>query len=446
MDPQKEFFPFPPMNQFAVIRMNPIAMVQELTLDDRALSRARAMHPQKYLVYLDIPLQLPIPGHPWCKYSVAPVATVLRPDDPGRGLASDMVMPIHPNHRYAKGREPITPASPFPFDNCFFWIENDSTVRIPFKEELHDDSRAVKMGARAHSALMSCFEVEFDRIDDALDELERHRAKMKPSSTYPASPSSLPASSSDSLPDQRAPTDSMDTSDTTSGSIDDDDDDDAESVSSFREILALDIFGWNPDPSAVFLPLMDLWFEIEEHLTADTIPSPAELWREQEEIRQIIREGLERKELSTRESNPAAMVADIEVATAADSPSDLDMEMDISPDPQDHVEEGAAGENGSSQSQRVGDVGSSKRRRDIDEDISEPPKHGRHWFADVTSKVGGAFARSKHKSTAFIRRKDVTVSVSYPCACTHNTARGVNVVASYTFRRSSSLCPVSVRM
>ena len=42
----------PPARRFAVIRMDPIAMVEHLG-DDVALRAAMAMRPKKYLVYLE---------------------------------------------------------------------------------------------------------------------------------------------------------------------------------------------------------------------------------------------------------------------------------------------------------------------------------------------------------------------------------------------------------
>ena len=44
----------PEPNLFAVVRMDPVAMVAYLTLDYVALEAARAMRPKKYLVYLDV--------------------------------------------------------------------------------------------------------------------------------------------------------------------------------------------------------------------------------------------------------------------------------------------------------------------------------------------------------------------------------------------------------
>ena len=46
--------PFPIPSNFAVVRMDPVAMVRRLKLDQLAIAEAEAMRPQKYLVYLTI--------------------------------------------------------------------------------------------------------------------------------------------------------------------------------------------------------------------------------------------------------------------------------------------------------------------------------------------------------------------------------------------------------
>ena len=48
---------FPPLRLYAVIQMDPVAMVKHLD-DPVALKEARALRPQKYLVYL-IDVRLP---------------------------------------------------------------------------------------------------------------------------------------------------------------------------------------------------------------------------------------------------------------------------------------------------------------------------------------------------------------------------------------------------
>lgn len=45
-------------------------------------------------------------------------------------------------------------------------------------------------------------------------------------------------------------------------------------------MLCKDIFGLAHDPTPERLPLVDLWLELTDHLTADIIPSPLELYKE----------------------------------------------------------------------------------------------------------------------------------------------------------------------
>ncbi|RPD70391.1 hypothetical protein L226DRAFT_492877, partial [Lentinus tigrinus ALCF2SS1-7] len=163
--------PFPRPDRFAVIQMDPVEMVQQLNLDDEeAILEAYSLNTKKYLVYLE--LDLPGPKSPWCRFTVLPVATPLRPDEPSHGIASDMVMPIAPNTRYAKGRTPITANTPFPFDNCFFWIESRMTVRVKIRPEGYDESNAVALSSRKWFALTKAWMVDLERIDAFRDKYE----------------------------------------------------------------------------------------------------------------------------------------------------------------------------------------------------------------------------------------------------------------------------------
>ena len=47
------------------------------------------------------------------------------------------------------------------------------------------------------------------------------------------------------------------------------------------DLCSLDLFGWKHDPSIQYIPIVDLWLNIEDHLSEETIPSPTELWEEQ---------------------------------------------------------------------------------------------------------------------------------------------------------------------
>ncbi|KAJ2979835.1 hypothetical protein NUW54_g11086 [Trametes sanguinea] len=54
------------------------------------------------------------------------------------------------------------------------------------------------------------------------------------------------------------------------------------------DVHELDIFGLTTLGDDEFAPLVNVWFDIAEHLTAASIPSPAEFFKEREEMRAII--------------------------------------------------------------------------------------------------------------------------------------------------------------
>ena len=46
------------------------------------------------------------------------------------------------------------------------------------------------------------------------------------------------------------------------------------------DMISLNLLGWEYDPAFQFLPLVDLWLELDDHLSPDNIPNPADLWKE----------------------------------------------------------------------------------------------------------------------------------------------------------------------
>ncbi|KAI0716940.1 hypothetical protein C8Q76DRAFT_601397, partial [Earliella scabrosa] len=118
----------PRARRFAVIRMNPEAMVAHLQ-DPAAMHAAKALQPKKYLVYLHYPQDLAMPDSTWCRYRISPVATTPRPAVPDMGITSDMILPILPNVNHCKDQVvSVTPN--FPFTNCCFWIQSQSSLRV----------------------------------------------------------------------------------------------------------------------------------------------------------------------------------------------------------------------------------------------------------------------------------------------------------------------------
>ncbi|PIL33680.1 hypothetical protein GSI_04304 [Ganoderma sinense ZZ0214-1] len=65
-----------------------------------------------------------------------------------------------------------------------------------------------------------------------------------------------------------------------------------------EELLSLDLFGWRPNPATKYIPLVDCWLDLEEHLSESTIPSPVDLWTEQQRIGAIINAAIERRNAS----------------------------------------------------------------------------------------------------------------------------------------------------
>ena len=54
----------------------------------------------------------------------------------------------------------------------------------------------------------------------------------------------------------------------------------ADSADSDDTLVDVDLFGWDPDPGVGLLPLVDLWLDLDQHLSAEEIPDPSELQRE----------------------------------------------------------------------------------------------------------------------------------------------------------------------
>ncbi|KAH9846476.1 hypothetical protein C2E23DRAFT_743973 [Lenzites betulinus] len=239
----------PDVCQYGVIRMDPVAMVEHFG-DLETTSRARALVPKTYLVYLDIALDLPFPTSAWFRFQVCPIAPTLRPPIPEDGITSDMAIPIYPNTHHPCGRPPVQTKTPFPFANCYHWYENKATVRLRRMEDQYDDCNAVQITSMQHVKIVRHFE----------NDLQRARAFH----SEEASPLAGTGGVHSSSPSTTTPALNLETS--------------------FDGLLGMDIFGLAHDKTAEFLPLVDLWFELDEHLTANTIPTPLDFYEEVETI------------------------------------------------------------------------------------------------------------------------------------------------------------------
>ncbi|TFK83903.1 hypothetical protein K466DRAFT_497572, partial [Polyporus arcularius HHB13444] len=134
----------PSPGSYAVIRMDPIAMVEHLH-DPVALSAAEAVEAKSYLVYIDRDLSLPFPGKPWYSFSICLLATTLRKADVERGTTPEMCLPIAPNERHPLGREPLRTDPPFPFPSCYHWVSVNADVRVRARHEGFNTDDAVRL-------------------------------------------------------------------------------------------------------------------------------------------------------------------------------------------------------------------------------------------------------------------------------------------------------------
>ncbi|KAI0629508.1 hypothetical protein C8Q77DRAFT_291612 [Trametes polyzona] len=305
----KSFCPAP--QHFAVMQMDPVGMVKQYHDDPIALAQARAMRPKKYLVYLLLIMELPTPTKPWFRYEVWPVATTLRPEDKDKGITPDMVVPISPNTSHPHGRAPVPTETPFPFPNCYFWIDASVVVRVRRKAIRYDYSRAPALSALEDIRLQGRFVEDYERMNAFRREREEAMDRVlsiENLAAYHSAPSPCPhdfieshSSASDavslfdndnnSLPDHHErPSDDEEASTVPSDSVEAGSTADPEIAAIFK----MDYFSSNDDDTIELIPLVDLWFDVAEQLSSETIPSPLDFHKEQAEIMRIIHDARER--------------------------------------------------------------------------------------------------------------------------------------------------------
>ena len=226
-----------------------------------------------------------MPKSRWTRYGISPIGTTLRPANDEDGITPDMVTPIAPNASH--GRRAVNPATPFPFPNCYHWIDNRTSVRIKVRPEDYDHARVVRLDSREHIALGKSFADDYVRIAE-----NRRRRREEAASKSALSPCSNDSKSgSESEPGSTSDSDSD--SDSESSKHDEQRSCASSGLASsyattVDSVLKEDIFGWDPDPNVGRIPLVDLWFELDEHLTADTIPSPVGLYEEKRTIQSYV--------------------------------------------------------------------------------------------------------------------------------------------------------------
>ncbi|TFK91974.1 hypothetical protein K466DRAFT_659614 [Polyporus arcularius HHB13444] len=326
---------------YLAIQMNPTAMLEDLGLDDSAtMAEARAIRTKTYLVHLVWPGELPVSRMRWCRYQVEPIGTTLRTEVPEQGITADMVLPIAPNTAEARGIQPVTPNKPFPFPNCYHWLENSVVVRIRVPHGGFEHDGAFSLTREERNLMNEKFAPDRERIASFLDRQEKSPPAPSPSvhatrastpldafgttihsqSGFP-DPQSVPSTAgipvgvlSDaylrivkekgvmtSTPSKR-PRGTAGSSKRRRGTLGSDTQGRgataAPSPSNLKAGEIVEVFGRAPDPITPMIPLVDAWLDIENHLTADTIADPREFEKEVQLIVRIIKRGIARQLLS----------------------------------------------------------------------------------------------------------------------------------------------------
>ncbi|KAI9067484.1 hypothetical protein FKP32DRAFT_1563713 [Trametes sanguinea] len=278
----------PSLYQYAVVRIDPVAMVEHFD-DPIATSEAQALACKKYLVYLDHGIDLPFPTNRWFRFEVSLIGTTLRPEDRAKGITSDMAIPIYPNDTHPTSRSPLYPEKPFPFPNCYHWIETMARIRIRRKPEQYDETNAISLSARQHVMIDELFAEDYQRIEaferNELATIMEDELTDSAATAAPDNPDSCLSAPSTYLPPYSVG-EGHDGGEYSNASLRDPPKYDP----TVQMLFDMDIFNLSHDENAEFLPLVDLWFELDEHLTPDTIPNPLEFYSERDVIARIIRD------------------------------------------------------------------------------------------------------------------------------------------------------------
>ncbi|RPD56397.1 hypothetical protein L226DRAFT_573935 [Lentinus tigrinus ALCF2SS1-7] len=285
---------YPDDESFAVIRMDPVAMVRHLN-DPEALKAAEALSPRSYLVYLDGHNRLPIWGpKPWYSFDIHLIGPCLRPAHEEQCVTPDMCTPIYPNCNHPTGRAVIHTEPPFPFDNCYFWSGLKMKIRVCPQEEGFDWDVTTHLPGR---------EEELWRDYEVCDGLAQAAARARQLHPQPDPVPESCASADPALPTNPS---ALQADPGTAASLyADDDTSSLHSDSSFAYscsmIASTDVSSYDtmtewrrlftdPVKTPEFHPLCHLWGNIAADIKQDEIANPMEFLEERDAVVRIIRE------------------------------------------------------------------------------------------------------------------------------------------------------------
>ncbi|KAI0742696.1 hypothetical protein C8Q80DRAFT_924853 [Daedaleopsis nitida] len=198
-------------------------------------------------------------------------------------MTPDMVMPIAPNIDRLGKRRPLCTKPQFPFPNCYFWMESTMQIRVKVRKppNRHNEAEGIQLTLSSHAYLGEYWREQwYQLVENVKTFREQPNASPTPAEDTLAFPPPLreyPHLETTGIREVR----------NSSGSP---------LPSICEAIVEFNMFGWEHDPTTFqYIPLVDLSLDISQHIRADNIPSPADLWHEQETIGEIIEAGLKRR-------------------------------------------------------------------------------------------------------------------------------------------------------
>lgn len=199
-----------------------------------------------------------------------------------------MCIPIGPNTSHPTNRPSLATEPPFPFSNCYYWVDSHTNVRIRSGVEF-DVSRAISLPHINRIDLQDMLDEDLSRAEDIVEEREeaetaQHRSttpRLNNEESRESERSSLARSSA------RSPSPSRQSACECSNcgaSLHAPSSMRAPSVNSLVAMAPFDPFGFNEAEDALYFPLVDFCFDLTDHLTEDDISSPVDFWKERDAI------------------------------------------------------------------------------------------------------------------------------------------------------------------
>ncbi|KAI0629531.1 hypothetical protein C8Q77DRAFT_1140756 [Trametes polyzona] len=293
---------------YAAIRIDPVETVKALD-DPIATAAAQAMSTKPYLVFLEREIGLPFPNKPWYRYTVSIIAPSLRDADQAKGYTPEMCVPIYPNTSHPTERTPVRPKEPFPFCNCYHWLDMSADVRVLARpeKELFDRHKAVKLSSGENYDMKMFWTLDHVRILDERDDASLSSTSEEQSP--PASPvqpyfgASTDITARGMIPLRSASTSSLSEISEICSSRSSVSEESA--ANSLERIMRMDIFS-GPNDDVALLPLCELWEDLSAQFeNEEDIPHPAGFFQERDEIVKIVRDARIRAYAATAAAAPA---------------------------------------------------------------------------------------------------------------------------------------------